>query len=591
MQLLNSMNKTLPESFCYSGVTVSRSTLELLALVSILVFGATLRFWNITLGLPDLYVHDEVFEIHRALELLRGEYNFYRTKGMYFYLLSIMSYFYGMVLIFLGYFSDLKSFIVHSIVHPGDIILLSRLLCATLGTLSIYLIYRLGSQIFLKDSPGFFLLPIAWATCGLAAWVSKWGLIETTLTVFGILAFFPILKLWEDRSPSVYILAGFLIACATATKVYGVLLFLPLIFAHVLGNERATVRTACRAIFQGKFIIASLIFVVSLLILNPAIPASLMKAGDLNTVIPQLSIDGNEIYPFPFYFKHLRWNLGMLGVSFFAIGVVVAAIRFDKKVLTCAMFALCFFLILGFRKESVLIYARYLLISLPFFFIVAVFGFDIVWRWGQAFFHREGMKRLVRQTAVVVMVVGFSWNGLDTLLANPVMGKSFVPVYQEALKWFEAHVPEGTTVVVRGETRPWPGNQSLPLFDLEENYRNQYEVKKQEGKTFSEIGFLLELASAHDVVRYNLINENRKTIWKEPKEYVKDGAEYFVVDVEYFSGQVGSKRSLMSIQSRQKFYELLQQSSSVTLAKTFQGLAVTGAERTIEVYKVKEPHV
>jgi len=72
---------------------------------------------------------------------------------------------------------------------------------------------------------------------------------------------------------------------------------------------------------------------------------------------------------------------------------------------------------------------------------------------------------------------------------------------------------------------------------------------------------------------------------------MKDGAEYFVVDVEYFNGQVGSKRSMTAIQSRQKFYELLRDSSAVTLAKTFQGFGVTGVERTIEVYKVTEPNV
>jgi len=177
------------------GLPISRSTLEFLALLSILVLGAALRFWNISIGLPTLYVHDEIFEVHRALELLRGEYNFYRAKGMYFYLLSIMSGFYGAWSVFQGYFSDLGSFIAYSLVHPGDIILLGRILTAVLGTGSIFLIYRLGKIIFPHGSPASLLLALVWATCSLAAWLSRWGLIETTLVVFGLLSFFPILHL------------------------------------------------------------------------------------------------------------------------------------------------------------------------------------------------------------------------------------------------------------------------------------------------------------------------------------------------------------------------------------------------------------
>ncbi len=582
------MNQTLSKPYGSFCLTMSRSTLESLALISVLVVGAALRFWNITVGLPTLYVHDEIFEVHRALELLRGEYNFYRIKGVFFYLLSFLSGAYGAWLVLQGQFSDLGDFVSYSLVHPGDIILLSRLLCAALGTLSIYLVYRLGKQIFPVDSPGPLVLTLAWATCGLATWTSKWGLIETTVLVFGLLAFFPIFRLFENSSQNMYGLAGLLIAAATATKIYGVLLLLPLVFAHV--SAHGGNRKLWRTLFQGKVALALLVFAIALVVLNPAILVKSMEIGEGGGIIPKLSVDTEEIYPLPFYVKHVRWNLGLVGSVLFLIGAATALGRFDKKVCTCAIFAVSFLLALGLRKEAVLIYDRYLLVSLPFFFIVAAYGLEVVWQWAQGLLSMP-LKRLAQPMASVAVALAFTWNGATILLANPVMGKPFVPVYQQALEWFEQHVPGGATVVIRGETRPWPGNQSLPIFDLKENYLRVYETKKQAGKTPAEIAYLLDLGMADDVTRYNLVNETRYVIWKRPDEYItQNGAEYFVVDVEYFDGQVGARRSSRATLSRRAFYQRLRESGDVVLLKAFQGYAVTGSPRTIEVYAVVAPH-
>lgn len=589
---MNKLNKSLSGISDSISWAIPRSTLETLAIFSVLVVGGALRYWNTTIGLPTLYEHDEIFEVHRALELLRGEYNFSRTKGMYYYLLSFMSGIYGVLLILQGYFSDFRSFISYSLVHPGNIILLSRLLCATLGTFSIFLIYRLGKLIFGTNSPSPLLLAIAWATCGLATWIAKWGLIETTVMVFGLLAFFPILNLAKNSSRSIYILAGLLIAAATATKVYGVLLFLPLVCAHVIAHEGNTLGKIGRTLFHGKVILAFFVFGVSLQILNPTFLVTWIESGGGSGIIPTFSVDRNEIYPLPFYLNHLRWNLGNLGFIFFLVGAVTAIKRFDQKVCICTIFAASFFLALGLKKEAVLIYERYLLISLPFFFIVAVYGFEVTWRWGQDLFSLPRMKQVFGRTAVILVGFSFVWNGGTMLVQYPGKWEPFIPVHQVALEWFEKHVPPGSTVVIRGETRPWPGNQNLPIFDLEENYVRQYEAKKQIGKNLAETQYLLDLAKAGDLVRYNLVNETRYVIWKDPEEYIKENmAEYFVVDVEHFSSQFTSTRSLQATLSRREFYQLLRDSGEATLVKTFQGYTVTGGPRTIEVYKVNESHV
>ena len=569
--------------------TASRATLETLTLLLILLLGGVLRSWNATVGLPVLYEHDEIFEVHRSLELLRGEYNFYRTKGMYFYFLSLIGWIYGGFEILQGTFPDLKSFITYSLVHPGEMVLLSRYLCSTFGVISIFLIYRLGKQNFSTESFGPLLLALAWATCGLASWVSRWGLIESTVVLFSLLAFSKILLLFENRSRLVYMWAGFFIAAATATKVYGILLFLPLVFAHVMVHDGYNVKTIGATMVDRKLMLAFSIFALSLLVFNPSIPVQLVKSVD-GGILPDLSADTEEIYPLFFYFQHVRWNLGNLGLVFFCIGAIAATIRFNRKILTCAIFALSFFLVLGLKKEAVFIYERYLLASLPFFFLISVYGLEVSWRWVRDQISLLQRRQWLGRTVILVAALGFMWNGLSMLFANPVMGHPFVPVHQQAMEWFTAHVPGGATVVIRGEARPWPGNQNLPIFDLKENYLRQYEEKRAEGRTPAEIDYFLDLAQANDVTRYNLVNETRYVLWKTPQDYIGDqGAEYFVVDVEHFDTNFTSRRSYAATESRRKFYRLLRSSPEVTLAKAFHGYTITGGARTIEVYKVIKP--
>jgi len=564
------MNNTTSKPFGYFCLPISRSTLESLALLSILVLGAALRFWNISIGLPTLYVHDEIFEVHRALELLRGEYNFYRTKGMYFYFLSIMSGCYGAWLVFQGYFSDLSSFITYSLVHPGDIVLLSRILTAVLGTCSIFLIYRLGKIIFPHGSPAPLLLALVWATCGLAVWLSKWGLIETTLLLFGLLSFFPILHLLNEKSQKNYLLAGVCIAAATATKIYGAVLIVPLVFAHLVGQEKPLSFDTLKRQTKGLVLFA-ISFVVSLSIFNPAIPLKILSQGISQGIIPTSSTDAPETFPIFFYFKYLRWNLGNIGLPIFAVGLVMAVVRFQKHVCACAIFACVFFLALGLRPEAMLIYDRYLLISLPFFFVVTIYGVEVVREKILSVLHHDTTRGVASVGVVVLAAIVFFWNGLSYLLPNPVFGTPWVPVQVQAVQWFEEYVPEGATVVVRGERRAWPGNQDIPIYDLEGNYLRRYEEKTQHGGTPAEFRFMVDLAKAKDILRYNLIVEDRYAIWKPLQHYIQLGAEYFVVDEQYFEGKIGYRRSLKAMRSRRTFYQALRSSSGVTRINTFQG--------------------
>lgn len=564
---------------------------EMIGLFLIVLLGGIFRFWNITSGLPNLYVHDEIFEVHRALELLRGEYNFSRIKGMYFYLLGLVYGAYVLVLIALGDVVDVASFVSDSLVYPGDLIFLSRILTAFLGTYSIYLLYHLGKMVFPGDFPvPRLLLALGWATCGLATFLAKWGLIETALMVFGLLAFFPIIDLLSEGSWKNYVLAGLWIAAATATKIYGAVLLVPFMLAHCLSTGVAPSPKVFGTIFHRKLWGGLLVCVLSLFIFNPSLLLSFLD-GEVNRVL-QLDIPSEAIavVPLPFYFSVLRWNLGNFSLPFLLVGIVVALKRFPKEIIVCASFAIVFFAALGLTKESMLVYGRYLLISLPFFFILTVYGIEVVRQKFIIYFNDHTIQKVGSAAFVILIGLAMVWNGLGPLLRSSLFGSSFVPVKEQAVQWFEQHIPQGSRVVIRGEKRPWPGNQTIPIFDLKENYLRRYQVMSNSGRTQAEIGFHLDLAFHDDVARYDLIVGDRYYIWQKPNAYLKMGAEYIVLNVKYFQGKRGGRRALKAKASRMKFYEALRQSDELFLLKRFEGKTLQGGStQTIEIYQVKTP--
>jgi len=513
-------------------------------------------------------------------------------KGMYYYLLAGLSGVYAIVLIVLGYFENLGEFVSHFLVHPGDIVLLSRLVSASLGTFSIYLLFRLGKKLFPDDyiRPSL-LLALGWSTCGLAVWVSKWGLIETALVMFGILSFFPILNVLQTGRTRDYLWSAVWIAAATATKIYGLLLFLPLLVAHLWFRcPDLRLKTLKEKIVDRNILGASVVLAVLVCMFNPSIPNHLFQFGLTQGLVPEVASDAPARLPLFFYFSVLRWNVGNLAIPFLILGGVASIWKRQNGIIVCASFAVIYFLLLGLRKENVLIYPRYLLLSLPLFFVVTVYGLEVIRVTLRQYFLNQVSMKIVSETLVLGFAGGLLWNGLTMLLDKPLYGYNLeVPVHARALSWFEQHVPQGAKVLLLGEKEPWPGNQTLPLFNTEQNYLSQFTGFKNSGGTQVEFGFLVDLAQGYNVPRYDLIMENQYSLWGTPETYIKRGVQYFVVDVGEFQGNPSGSRSLEARNSRQKFYQELGRSDAVFLLKRFEGRNLLGVQKTIEVYQVGVP--
>ena len=127
---------------------LDRNTLYiLLALILATAFG--LRIWGIWFGLPFSYRADEYHEVFRALELGSGGFNLERTgKGGYFYVLFVEYGFLFVVLKLAGIVDSAQDFARYFARDMSLFYLLGRATTAVIGTLAVFLAYRLGTRAY-----------------------------------------------------------------------------------------------------------------------------------------------------------------------------------------------------------------------------------------------------------------------------------------------------------------------------------------------------------------------------------------------------------------------------------------------------------
>jgi hypothetical protein len=284
-----------------------------------------------------------------------------------------------------------------------------------------------------------------------------------------------------------------------------------------------------------------------------------------------------------FYLTIVRWNIGNAILPFLVVGLVISIWKRKKDILICAATSIIFLILLGQTKESNLVYDRYILISLPGLFITSIYGIIVTTEFLR--FKNKKIGSVICWFLVFTVSILVGWNGIESLLKNHMYKESFIPVEAEAKEWFERNIPAGSKIVMKGE-KVWPGNQTLPLFNIKENYLKRYDEAIRIGKRFKNMEVLPYLAKAEGIIRYDLEVIDRYDEWKDFNIYIENGIEYFVIHIQQFIESFVDKSSQRGKKSRTRLYNQLKQSREVALIKRFEGRTLQGMEKTIEVYKV-----
>ena len=201
-------------------------------LFAVLALALVLRLDGIGWGLPYSFVNvDESTVVPKAFAAARGHLNpqFFYYPSLYFYLLGGLYLVASPVLWLLRHGNPLA--MGSYVVDPGPYFLLGRLLSAAFGTVSVYLVYRLGRAAY--GRPAGLLAALFLAVMPLHVAYSHMAVTDVTATALSLLALLLLIPAAHGRGRR-WLLAGAVAAgLATSVKYNLGLLLLPASVAAV----------------------------------------------------------------------------------------------------------------------------------------------------------------------------------------------------------------------------------------------------------------------------------------------------------------------------------------------------------------------
>ena len=407
-----------------------------LGIGSVLLTAAVLRFWGLGHGIPFAIGIDEPEIMERAVRMMKtGDLNphFFDYPSLYIYV--------QLVVVVLRFLVGASAGLWHSLADVGaaDFYLWGRVVTASLGTATVFLVYQIGMRWGTRH---------ALLAAGLMALLpnhvreSHFVLTDVPMTFFVTLAFLQALQAHERGKDSTFLFAGVAAGLAAATKYTGaVALLLPLMAAYMTrGLDRPRMRSALLAV--GGFVLAFLVAApYTVLDLPHFLDGYARLASDV-------SLDGRASDPgWLIYLKHLRTGLGWpaLLLAFGGLGLFIVRIVTGPGQTRFAMVLVFLAVYFPLIAARTLIFARYTLPMLPFVCLLAAVAVVS----GVSLLRRFDIPRWARTALIAALTIA--------ALLPPAIGSirfdrdaSRKWTYRYAYEWLLANVPAGHRIALEG---------------------------------------------------------------------------------------------------------------------------------------------
>ena len=426
----------------------------------IVAVGGTLRFWHLDTGIPYDVGVDEPFLAHTAVGIMTsGDFNphFFEYPSLYIYVELLVAGARFLVGSMDGLWISLAEF------GPQDVYLWWRIVTATIGTLTIIVVYRIG----LRWGPYQALLAAALFAVFLNhVRESHFALTDTPLTFLVALTFLLSLRAHETGRLSSFIGAGVAAGLAAATKYNGaVALLLPIISAWMTPGARPS-RLQCSGAAGAGCVLA---FLAGAPYTVLDLPGFLDGFANLSrTYQARTDLSGWVVY-----LGHLRVALAWPGVTLLFAGLGLGVWRAAQRPLRLqstllVTFPLAYFYLIASRD---LIYARYYLPAIPFLCLLV----SVLVVAASAAIQRSGLSPALRIAAVsslgTAMLAYPTWTSVNWSLAHGA------PTTQEAAyEFLNELMPHGSRLAIEGAVldihRPFQPTYVDALIDSDyDDYR------------------------------------------------------------------------------------------------------------------------
>jgi len=423
-------------------------------LLVVLALALVLRLDGIGWGLPYSFINaDESTVVPKAFAAARGHLNpqFFFYPSLYFYLLGALYVVASPALWLLGHGNPLG--MGSYVVDPGPYFLLGRLLSAAFGTVSVYLVYRLGRTAY--GRPAGLLAALFLAVTPLHVAYSHMAVTDVTATALSLLALLFLLEAAQGRGRRWLVAGAVAAGLATSTKYNLGMLVLPATIAAVYacrGEAKVRVAAGARAVLLWPRLIVARVYAPMLVAFVAASPFVILDARHFahdflrQSVIMDRGWLGFENIGNGFWYN-LEVNLGgTLGVVLLALAVLGLAWALWRRTaldFLLAPYVMVYFAYISTWKELA---DRYLLPIVPLLILLAVrSSLEVV-------VLRPSARRLVAPVVGVVLLVGLLAPLSDSVRWNHDL--SGADVRTRAKTWVEGNVPPGSTIAAENYGPP-----------------------------------------------------------------------------------------------------------------------------------------
>ncbi len=417
---------TVPGKRRLPRLTLRRPTGWTIAVVGLLLAAFLVRIWGVAHGLPYAYNADEnAHFVPKAIGMFGHDANphYFVNPPAYTYVLHVAFgiWFGGRDGVSEAYTTD-----------PTAVFVVARVMAAVLGTLAVWLLYLAGSRFF--DRRVGLLAAGLLAVAFLPVFYSKLALNDVPTLAPVCLCLWAsagILRFGRTRD---YVIAGFALGLAAATKYTGGIVLLPLIGAAAVQFVAPNGRGPA---LKGVAI-AGALALVGFLIANPYAVLSFPEffdglahqndaaadtAGKLG-----LTQDNGILY----YLWTFTWGLGWIP-ALAALGGLVWLYRDEPRLLwVLAPAPVVFLLFMGIQSRF---FGRWLLPIIPIACLLAAYLALELADWGSRRYPR------LRPTLITLAVLGLCAQGaISTLHSSQVLSRE--DTRNAARDWMVANVPE-----------------------------------------------------------------------------------------------------------------------------------------------------
>ena len=547
----------------------------------VFIIGAVLRYY----GLRNAENTDEYNEVIEGLRTASGRLNYERWfKKGYQNILAIEYGVYFIIGYILGIFNNPMDFAAKIVRNMEPLFLIGRYTTATMGTLSIGLIYLIGRKIY-NDRVA--LIAATFFTVNsIHVWTSHLVGTDVPLTFFFLLSFYFIIRFFYSGKTFDYIMAAFLGAVTINIKLTGIGIGIIFILSQIIKCKNEG-RRIIHYIYSKEILYSFLSFISGLIISNPALVLGFKKFilfyfniyTNVYDEVPY-AIGGNAYYTYLLLLYKEFWiPLSLLVI----VSLIYALYKREEWDYILIGFIIGLFLVLA--NTDFLVQNRYLMTMFPVLFLLSG-------RFLDSLFNKVFVSDKKRAGSLVIICA--------LMLAFPLINSiKYVRTLTEdntsiaSKKWIETNIPVGSKILMdAGRTIITSGprlNQSREK--LEEKLNIIKNLK--EGKTYDSpmVGIVDSYASIYfelllknmPEITYDITTTELGRNIESIDYYKENGFDFFIHDKD-LDFRINDPLWRKKYPKSAEFYDSIDE--EFKLIKTLSPSA-TRSGSTIKIYKIK----